>query len=40
MVSGWPKNFSPQKSLELVFKAENNFEEIIKIHIANELSLS
>ena len=40
MVSSWPKNFSPQKSLELGFKAENNFEEIIKIHIADELSSS
>ena len=37
MVSGWPKNFSPQKALDLGFKAENNFEEIINIHIADEL---
>ena len=37
MVSGWPKNFSPQKALELGFKAENNFDEIINIHIADEL---
>ncbi len=37
MVSGWPKNFFPQKALELGFKAENNFEEIIKIHITDEL---
>ena len=37
MVSGWPKNFFPQKALELGFKAENNFEEIINIHITDEL---
>ena len=37
MVSGWPKNFSPQRALKLGFKAENNFEEIINIHIADEL---
>ncbi len=37
MVLGWPKKFSPQRALELGFKAENNFEEIIKIHIADEL---
>ena len=40
MVSSWPKNFSPQKALELGFKAENNFEEIINIHIADELASS
>ena len=37
MVSSWPKNFSPQKALDLGFKAEINFEEIINIHIADEL---
>ena len=37
MVSSWPKNFSPQRALALGFKAENTFEEIINIHIADEL---
>ena len=37
MVSGQPKKFSPQKALDLGFKAEINFEEIINIHIADEL---
>ena len=37
MVAGWPKNFSPERALKLGFKAEKNFEEIINIHIADEM---
>ena len=37
MVAGWPKDFFPKRALELGFIAENNFEEIINIHIADEL---
>ena len=37
MVAGWPKNFSPKRALKLGFKAEKNFEEIINIHIADEM---
>ena len=37
MVAGWPKNFSPKRALMLGFKAEKNFEEIINIHIADEM---
>ena len=38
MVAGWPKNFSPNRALDLGFIAEKNFEEIIKIHIADEMN--
>ena len=37
MVASWPKNFSPKRALELGFIAEKNFEEIINIHITDEL---
>jgi nucleoside-diphosphate-sugar epimerase len=37
IVAGWPRNFSPKRALELGFKADRNFEEIIRIHIADEL---
>jgi nucleoside-diphosphate-sugar epimerase len=37
IVDGWPRNFAPQRALALGFKAEANFEEIINIHIADEL---
>ena len=37
IVSGWPKNFLPKKALELGFKAEKNFEEIINTYIEEEL---
>ena len=37
MVTSWPKNFSPKRALDLGFVAEKNFEEIINIHITDEL---
>jgi len=37
IVSGWPQNFDPQRALALGFKAEANFDEIIRIHIEDEL---
>ncbi len=37
IVEGWPRNFNPQRSLALGFKAESNFEEIIRVHIDDEL---
>jgi D-erythronate 2-dehydrogenase len=37
IVSGWPRNFNPQRALSLGFKAEASFEEIIRVHIADEL---
>ena len=37
IVEGWPRNFDPQRALALGFRAENDFEEIIRVHIEDEL---
>jgi nucleoside-diphosphate-sugar epimerase len=37
IVEGWPRNFDPQRALSLGFKADSSFEEIIRIHIDDEL---
>ena len=37
IVEGWPRNFNPTRAPALGFKAEQNFEEIIRIHIEDEL---
>lgn len=37
IVAGWPRNFDARRARELGFKAESSFEEIIKIHIEDEL---
>ncbi|MBN8996288.1 MAG: SDR family oxidoreductase [Rhizobiales bacterium] len=37
IVAGWPRNFKPERSVALGFKAEKDFEEIIRIHIEDEL---
>jgi D-erythronate 2-dehydrogenase len=37
IVAGWPQNFDPQRALKLGFKAESHFEDIIRVHIADEL---
>ena len=37
IVGGWPSNFSPKRAIALGFKAEASFEEIIRIHIEDEL---
>jgi D-erythronate 2-dehydrogenase len=37
IVSGWPKRFDPRRSIALGFKAENSFDEIIRIHIEEDL---
>ena len=37
IVEGWPRNFAPERALALGFRAERDFEEIIRIHIADEL---
>jgi len=38
IVDGWPRNFRPERALALGFKAERDFEEIIRIHIEDELN--
>ena len=40
IVAGWPQNFDPQRALALGFRADPSFEEIIRIHIADELQKS
>ncbi|MES1152386.1 MAG: NAD-dependent epimerase, partial [Dongia sp.] len=37
IVAGWPRNFDPQRAMSLGFKAENSFDDIIRIHIEDEL---
>lgn len=37
IVSGWPRNFEAKRGRELGFKAESSFEDIIRVHIADEL---
>ena len=37
IVVGWPRKFQPTRALELGFKADTSFEEIIRIHIEDEL---
>ena len=37
IVQGWPQNFDPQRALDLGFKSERTFEDIIRVHIDDEL---
>ena len=37
IVEGWPRNFAPERATALGFQAETSFEEIIRIHIEDEL---
>ena len=37
IVKNWPENFDPQRAIELGFKAEDSFEEIIQIYIDEDL---
>ena len=37
IVDGWPRNFDPQRGLELGFRAESSFKEIIEIYIEDDL---
>ncbi len=36
IVAGWPRNFDARRARALGFRAESNFEEIIRIHIEEE----
>ncbi|HUQ73739.1 MAG TPA: D-erythronate dehydrogenase [Burkholderiales bacterium] len=38
IVEGWPRNFDAKRALELGFRADASFEEIVRIHIADELT--
>ncbi|HEV7276676.1 MAG TPA: D-erythronate dehydrogenase [Devosiaceae bacterium] len=37
MVAGWPRNFDAKRAASLGFTAESSFDEIIRIHIEDEL---
>lgn len=37
IVAGWPQDFDPQRALELGFVGDASFDEIIRIHIEDEL---
>jgi D-erythronate 2-dehydrogenase len=38
IVTGWPRNFNTVRSLALGFKADKDFESIIRIHVEDEMS--
>jgi D-erythronate 2-dehydrogenase len=38
IVAGWPRRFEPRRALALGFKAEASFDEIIRVHIDDELA--
>lgn len=37
IVAGWPQGFDPKRALSLGFKAESSFDEIIRVHVEDEL---
>jgi nucleoside-diphosphate-sugar epimerase len=37
IVAGWPRKFAAKRAVELGFKPDGSFEEIIRIHIEDEL---
>ena len=37
IVAGWPRNFDPRRALALGFKAEASFDDIVRVHIDDEL---
>ena len=37
IVAGWPRRFDAARAKALGFKAEDSFDEIIRIHIEDEL---
>jgi D-erythronate 2-dehydrogenase len=37
IVAGWPRKFAAKRALELGFKPDQSFEDIIRIHIEDEL---
>jgi D-erythronate 2-dehydrogenase len=37
IVAGWPRNFETKRARELGFEADSSFEEIVRIHVEDEL---
>lgn len=40
IVKNWPENFEPTRALELGFRAEQNFEEIIQVYLEDDFQKS
>jgi D-erythronate 2-dehydrogenase len=40
IVEGWPRNFDAKRALDLGFRADSSFEQIIRIHVEDELQKS
>jgi D-erythronate 2-dehydrogenase len=38
IVAGWPRRFAADRALELGFKPDASFEEIVRFHIEDELA--
>jgi nucleoside-diphosphate-sugar epimerase len=38
IVQGWARDLDTTRAIDLGFKAENNFEEIIKVYIEDDLN--
>jgi D-erythronate 2-dehydrogenase len=38
IVAGWPRRFDPRRALVLGFRAEASFDDIIRVHIEDELA--
>ena len=37
IVSGWPRRFDAQRAFDLGFRADESFEQIVRIHVEDEL---
>jgi nucleoside-diphosphate-sugar epimerase len=37
IVEGWPRNFDAKRASSLGFRADKSFEEIIRIHLEDEM---
>jgi nucleoside-diphosphate-sugar epimerase len=37
IVEGWPRNFAPERAPSLGFRAEQSFEEIVRVYVEDEL---
>jgi nucleoside-diphosphate-sugar epimerase len=37
IVAGWPQRFEPRRALELGFRAEESFDEIVGVYLADDL---
>ena len=38
IIAGWPQGCAPERAIRLGFRAEQNFDEIIRVHIEDELN--